>query len=45
MGDGAKGLFHLPGLEQMKDRVSLKINDVRAIGNDIRITVQPVYCG
>jgi len=44
MGDGAKGLFHLPELEQMKDRVSLKVNDVRSIGNDIRITVQPVYC-
>lgn len=44
MGDSAKGLFHLPELEQMKDRVSLKVNDVRSIGNDIRITVQPVYC-
>lgn len=41
MGDGAKGLFHLPGLEQMKDRVSLSIKDVRSIGNDIRITVTP----
>lgn len=42
MGDGAKGLFHLPGLEKMKDRVSLKIKDVRAIGSDIRITAQPL---
>jgi diaminohydroxyphosphoribosylaminopyrimidine deaminase/5-amino-6-(5-phosphoribosylamino)uracil reductase len=41
MGDNAKGLFHLPELEQMKDRVSLKIKDVRSIGNDIRITAQP----
>ena len=41
MGDNAKGLFHLPELEQMKDRVSLKILDVRSIGNDIRITAQP----
>jgi len=41
MGDDAKGLFHLPGLEKMKDRVSLKIKDVRAIGNDIRITAYP----
>jgi diaminohydroxyphosphoribosylaminopyrimidine deaminase/5-amino-6-(5-phosphoribosylamino)uracil reductase len=42
MGDDAKGLFHLPGLEQMKDRISLQINDVRAVGNDIRITACPV---
>lgn len=41
MGDAAKGLFHLPGLEQMKDRVSLKIADVRSIGNDIRICARP----
>ncbi|MBE9564297.1 MAG: bifunctional diaminohydroxyphosphoribosylaminopyrimidine deaminase/5-amino-6-(5-phosphoribosylamino)uracil reductase RibD [Proteobacteria bacterium] len=38
MGDSAKGLFNLPGLEEMKDRVSLNIKDVRAIGSDIRIT-------
>lgn len=44
MGDNAKGLFHLPELEQMKDRVSLKIKDVRSIGNDIRITAQPERC-
>ncbi len=43
MGDSAKGLFHLPELEQMKDRISLKIKDVRSIGNDIRITAQPVF--
>ena len=41
MGDGAKGLFHLPELEQMKDRIELSIKDVRSIGNDIRITVTP----
>ncbi len=38
MGDDAKGLFHLPGLEQMKHRVALEINDVRKIGKDFRIT-------
>ena len=41
MGDDAKGLFHLPGLEKMMDRISLKIIDVRAVGNDIRITARP----
>ncbi len=43
MGDSAKGLFHLPELEQMKDRISLKIKELRSIGNDIRITAQPVF--
>ena len=45
MGDSAKGLFHLPELNQMKDRISLKIKELRAIGNDIRITAQPVING
>ncbi|MBL4711169.1 MAG: bifunctional diaminohydroxyphosphoribosylaminopyrimidine deaminase/5-amino-6-(5-phosphoribosylamino)uracil reductase RibD [Gammaproteobacteria bacterium] len=43
MGDKAKGLFHLPELEMMKDRISLTINDVRMIGNDIRISAKPVH--
>jgi len=42
MGDAAKGLFHLPGLEEMKDRIELEIKDVRSIGRDIRITAKPV---
>ena len=41
MGDDAKGLFHLPGLEQMNDRITLDIKDVRSIGKDIRITACP----
>ena len=41
MGDEAKGLFHLPELEKMDDRISLHLKDVRSIGNDIRITLQP----
>ncbi|HHJ34473.1 MAG TPA: bifunctional diaminohydroxyphosphoribosylaminopyrimidine deaminase/5-amino-6-(5-phosphoribosylamino)uracil reductase RibD [Gammaproteobacteria bacterium] len=41
MGDGAKGLFSLPGLEKMKDRVTLNIKDVRFIGNDIRMILRP----
>jgi diaminohydroxyphosphoribosylaminopyrimidine deaminase / 5-amino-6-(5-phosphoribosylamino)uracil reductase len=41
MGDNARSLFALPGLSQMKDRVSLAISDVRAIGKDWRITARP----
>ena len=43
MGDEAKGLFTLPGLSQMKDRISLNIQDVRMLGKDIRITATPEY--
>lgn len=41
MGDEAKGLFRLPGLSRMDDRVKLKIKDLRYIGDDIRITLTP----
>ncbi len=40
MGDGAKGLFHLPELNAMQDKVALKIVDIRAIGKDWRITAK-----
>lgn len=40
MGDGAQGLFHLPGLNAMADRVPLDIIDARRIGADLRITAR-----
>lgn len=43
MGDEAKGLFSLPGLSEMKDRMYLDIQDVRTIGKDLRITARPIY--
>lgn len=43
MGNGARGLFHLPGLSSMAQRIELKITDIRAIGVDWRITARPVY--
>lgn len=42
MGDTGKGLFKLPGLESMADRRSVKIADIRAIGEDWRLTAYPV---
>ena len=42
MGHGARGLFHLPELDQMSDRYNLRIDDVRKVGQDIRITAKPV---
>lgn len=40
MGDGARGLFHTPGLEAMADVVPLAISDIRAVGEDWRITAR-----
>ncbi len=42
MGDGARGLFHLPGLNGMQDRVELEIADIRAVGKDWRISCKVV---
>jgi len=42
MGDAARGLFHLPGLERMEQSIGLEIKDIRAIGVDWRIIAQPV---
>jgi len=41
MGDAARGLFQLPGLERMRDRIELGIRDLRMVGSDLRITVVP----
>lgn len=38
LGSGARGMFNLAGLENMQDRVALRIQDVRAVGQDWRIT-------
>lgn len=43
MGDEARGLFSLPGLSQMKDRVELDIQDLRTVGKDLRIIAKPIY--
>jgi diaminohydroxyphosphoribosylaminopyrimidine deaminase/5-amino-6-(5-phosphoribosylamino)uracil reductase len=41
MGDQARGLFHLPELERMNQRIGLEISDIRPIAKDWRITAQP----
>lgn len=41
MGDGARGLFHLPAIECMEQRLDLEIADIRAVGHDWRITARP----
>lgn len=41
MGSDARGLFHLPLIEQMSQRIPLKIIDLRQVGEDIRIIAVP----
>lgn len=43
LGGDARSLFHLPELSQMKDKINLKIKDIRAIGDDWRIIATPIY--
>ena len=44
MGNEARGLFALPGLDAMKDKIELDIVEQRVVGKDIRITakIKPV---
>jgi diaminohydroxyphosphoribosylaminopyrimidine deaminase/5-amino-6-(5-phosphoribosylamino)uracil reductase len=41
MGDEARGLFNLPGLREMSQRIPLRIEELRQVGADIRITLKP----
>jgi diaminohydroxyphosphoribosylaminopyrimidine deaminase/5-amino-6-(5-phosphoribosylamino)uracil reductase len=43
MGDQARGLFHLPQIKTMAQRISMRIIDVRSVGDDWRITAKPNY--
>lgn len=38
LGDGGRGLFHLPELARMADRFELELREVRRVGRDIRMT-------
>ena len=38
LGDDARGLFRLPGLERMEQKIALDIRDIRSVGADWRIT-------
>uniref|UniRef100_UPI000B362944 bifunctional diaminohydroxyphosphoribosylaminopyrimidine deaminase/5-amino-6-(5-phosphoribosylamino)uracil reductase RibD n=1 Tax=Crenothrix polyspora TaxID=360316 RepID=UPI000B362944 len=41
LGDLGRGLFTLPALHSMADKKTLKLNDVRSIGPDLRLTLTP----
>ena len=38
LGDSGKGMFHLPELKTMDDRIELVLIDTRQVGKDVRIT-------
>lgn len=42
LGDAARPLAVLPGLDRLADRVQLRWTDVRQLGADLRITATPV---
>ncbi|MCP3667329.1 MAG: bifunctional diaminohydroxyphosphoribosylaminopyrimidine deaminase/5-amino-6-(5-phosphoribosylamino)uracil reductase RibD [Gammaproteobacteria bacterium] len=41
MGDGGRGLFHLPDIVSMQERIELVFQDFRLVGPDLRITARP----
>ena len=40
LGSGAQGMFVLPEMKNMQQRLALKIQDVRAVGDDWRVTAR-----
>lgn len=42
MGDNARGLFRLPELEDMAQKIDLDIIDLRLVGKDMRVTAKVV---
>ena len=41
LGDQARALAHLPGLERLDQRIRLRYTDTRMVGADLRITAVP----
>lgn len=37
MGSQARGMFNLPAVQRMQDKIALEVQDVRAVGDDWRI--------
>lgn len=43
MGSSGKGLFDMPSIQSMSQRKAMKVIDIRAVGDDWRITVRPEH--
>ncbi|MEQ1528436.1 MAG: bifunctional diaminohydroxyphosphoribosylaminopyrimidine deaminase/5-amino-6-(5-phosphoribosylamino)uracil reductase RibD [Methylococcales bacterium] len=39
LGDQGRGLFHVPGLQALADKKTLKLQDVRQVGSDLKLTL------
>jgi diaminohydroxyphosphoribosylaminopyrimidine deaminase/5-amino-6-(5-phosphoribosylamino)uracil reductase len=39
LGDQGRGLFSLPGLKTMTDKINLTLRDVRQFGPDLKLTL------
>lgn len=42
LGDASRGMFHLPALKSLQDRINLQITDARMVGTDWRIVAKPL---
>ena len=42
LGNDARGMFNIPGLESMADKHRLAFRDVRMIGGDLRLSLDIV---
>lgn len=42
LGDQGRGLFNLPGLQQMADKKQLKLREVRQVGQDLKLIYTPL---
>ena len=45
LGDAARGMFTLPGVAAMRDRIGLDITGVERVGSDLRIDAMPAPAG
>jgi diaminohydroxyphosphoribosylaminopyrimidine deaminase/5-amino-6-(5-phosphoribosylamino)uracil reductase len=43
MGSSGRGLFDMPSIQSMSQRKAMKVIDIRAVGDDWRITVRPEH--
>lgn len=43
LGSSARGLFDVPPLSDMRERIELDIQEIRAIDRDIRIVARPLF--
>ena len=41
LGQDARGLFNIPAIAEMDKRVALKFEDIRMVGQDVRIILRP----